>query len=1301
MKTRFRAAMTGMAVGLAAAGVAGEPAVAALPPGVQAVWDLERAQRESTPTREKVCINGLWRWQPALTGAAAAEPPAQGWGYFKVPGSWPGITDYMQKDAQTVFAHANWAGQRLRELGAAWYQREVEIPREWAGRRIALAADTVNSLATVWVDGAKRGEIRFPGGELDLTAACRPGARHVISVLVVAMPLKEVLLSFADTNTAREVKGRVARRGLCGDVFLVGTPAAGRIVEVKVSTSYRQRRIEFEVALGDLTAEGRYTLEARVSRGGRFLRSFTSPRFAAAELANGRIAFAEEWLPDALWDLHTPGNIHEVGCTLRTAEGRVVDIGWPVRFGFREFWIEGRDLLLNGSRLQLSVVPLDNAQVSAALAGYAGARESLERLRGIGINFVYTHNYGCEPGSHLGFEEVLRAADDVGMLVGFSQPHFSHYDWKAPDADRTNGYARHAAFYVRVAQNHPAVVAYSMNHNATGYAGDMNPALIDGIRDPREPRAQVNAKLALRAEAIVRQRDPSRVIYHHSSGNLGSMHTINFYPNFVPPQELSDWFAHWATAGVKPVFLCEYGAPFSWDWTMYRGWYNGQREFGSAVVPWQFCLAEWNAQFFGDRAFQISAREAANLRWEARQLAAGKVWHRWDYPHQVGSSEFTERHPVFALYLADNWPAYRAWGVSAISPWEFGHYWRPREGVDRRRQVLEVDWARLQRPGFSADYIEGRYERMDLAFGREDWIATEAAQALLRYNRPLLAYLAGKPAAFTSKDHVFTPGETLEKQLIVINNSRERVTGEAAWELEGAGGGGGRRSFILAAGQQERLALRFALPGTLAAGEATLRATVRFGTGETQSDALRVQIKPATGAPRVAGEVALFDPRGETGELLRRLGVRFRPVEASDGLARFEVLVVGKGALAPDAPAPDLSRVRAGLKVLVFEQTAAALEQRLGFRVAEYGLRQVFRRVPDHPLVAGIDAEYLRDWRGEATLLPASFEPEMRPRHGPTVQWCGLPVTRLWRGGNRGNVASVLIEKPARGDFLPILDGGYSLQYSPLLEYREGRGVVVFCQLDVTGRTESDPVAESFVANLLNTVSRWKPAPVRRAVYAGEAAGRAHLEAAGVVIEAERAGAPAVGTVLVLGPGAAREGTVGRAEIAAVLAGGGRVVALGLESEELGALLPFKVEVAAGEHIATFFEPLSAGTALAGLGPADVHNRDPRKLPLITAAARVVGNGVLAVAEKEAAVFCQLLPWRFDPKGTPNLKRTFRRVAFATTRLLANQGVELRTPLLERFSRPCDAKPPEKRWLSGLYLDEPEEWDDPYRFFRW
>ncbi len=37
----------------------------------------------------------------------------------------------------------------------------------------------------------------------------------------------------------------------------------------------------------------------------------------------------------------------------------------------------------------------------------------------------------------------------------------------------------------------------------------------------------------------------------------------------------------------------------------------------------------------------------------------------------------------------------------------------------------------------------------------------------------------------------------------------------------------------------------------------------------------------------------------------------------------------------------------------------------------------------------------------------------------------------------------------------------------PLMEYREGKGLVLFCQMDVTGRTETDPAAETLTANLL------------------------------------------------------------------------------------------------------------------------------------------------------------------------------------------------------------------------------------------
>ena len=90
------------------------------------------------------------------------------------------------------------------------------------------------------------------------------------------------------------------------------------------------------------------------------------------------------------------------------------------------------------------------------------------------------------------------------------------------------------------------------------------------------------------------------------------------------------------------------------------------------------------------------------------------------------------------------------------------------------------------------------------------------------------------------------------------------------------------------------------------------------------------------------------------------MGVWFEAVDAGADLSRFDVFIVGKGALTLDGPAPDVRRVREGLKVLVFEQTGEVLEKRLGFRVAEYGLRQVFKRVPDHPAVANLRPEHLR-----------------------------------------------------------------------------------------------------------------------------------------------------------------------------------------------------------------------------------------------------------------------------------------------------------------------------------------------------
>ncbi len=1202
-----------------------------LPRDVRAVWGLESAYRESTGTRERVCINGLWRWQPA--GDSRDRVPTEGWGYFKVPGSWPGITNYMQKDCQAVHRHPAWEDVDMGGITSAWYEREITVPAEWSGRRIVLRTDYLNSFAEVYLDGKKLGEMRFPAGEVDLTSACRPGGTHTLSMLVVAMPLKGVMLSYNDTASAREVRGSVARRGLCGDVYLVGEPRGPRIAGIKVDTSVRNWRVSFETTPEDLADGARYSLRARITDDRRQVAEFTGDAFSKGDLKEGRITLSESWKPEKLWDVHTPQNMYRVRLSLLDSDGNVLDVARPVRFGFRELWIDGRDFILNGKRIFLSSVPLDNAQVGAAWATYQGARETMERLQSFGINYLYTHNYGCEPGSHLSFEQILRAADDVGMLIGLSQPHFGHYDWSDPDAEKTNGYAEHARFYVRVAQNHPSVVFYPTSHNACGYSEDMNPEMIDGIHGERSSWAANNVRRALRAQAIVERMDPTRILYHHSSGNLGAMHTTNFYANFAPIQEMSDWFEHWATEGVKPVFTCEYSVPMPWDWTMYRGWYRGSRNFGSAVVPWEFCVAEWNAQFYGDAAYRISEEEKENLRWEAEQFRSGARWHRWDYPHAVGSRDFEERYPIYARYFTDNWRAFRTWGMSANSPWNHGHYWKLRDGVEEVRKELETDWANLQRPGFSADYIEDRYERVDLAYDRDDWVPTVAAEALIRNNLPLLAYIAGEPDRFTGKDHNFLPGQTAEKQLVVINNSRETVTCDCTWSLGLPRPVSGRERVTVPTGDQKRVPLSFDLPGGLAPGTYELTAKFTFDTGETQKDSFFIHVLPKPDGARPGARLALFDPVGETRELLDRLGVRYRAVRADADLSGYDCLIVGKQALTVRDPAPDIAGVRDGLKVLVFEQTGETLEKRFGFRVAKYGLRWMFKRVPDHPALDGLADEHLRDWRGEATLLPPRLDYELASEFNgaPTVRWAGILVTRLWRCGNRGNVASVLIEKPPCGDFLPVLDGGYSLQYSPLMEYREGGGMLLFCQVDVTGRTETDPAADRLARNLLDHVSNWQPGPRRKAVYVGEPAGQRQLESAGVEPVPYDPDKLTRDHALVVGRGAGKRLAGDASAIARWLKGGGKLLALGLDAQEAAAFLPIELRTKKAEYIAGHFKARGGNSPLSGIGPAEVHNPAPRELPLVSGGATAVGNGVLGVAEDMDVVFCQLEPYVVNP----------------------------------------------------------------------
>ena len=150
----------------------------------------------------------------------------------------------------------------------------------------------------------------------------------------------------------------------------------------------------------------------------------------------------------------------------------------------------------------------------------------------------------------------------------------------------------------------------------------------------------------------------------------------------------------------------------------------------------------------------------------------------------------------------------------------------------------------------------------------------------------------------------------------------------------------------LETGQQIRIPLRFAPPGIDQTRDIrTIRRTsLSRRVKNEQAHFPFISSLPRANRPpekrRSRSGILGAKPR----RCSKALGVSYQAIEASTDPAGYDLLIVGKGALTVDGPAPHLDRVHDGLRAIVFEQTAPVLEKRLGFRAMEYGLRQVFPR---------------------------------------------------------------------------------------------------------------------------------------------------------------------------------------------------------------------------------------------------------------------------------------------------------------------------------------------------------------------
>ena len=1243
---------------------------APLPKGAPAdPWSLDDAWKISTAARTRWSMNGLWGLRPALTNDApdVVPGPNDNWGWGKIPSVLS--TPYALKTrGQEIFV-SEWFEDHgvVPDFYHVWYRRDFTMPAETAGRRTVLTFTMLNTRAVVYVDGKRAAEVMFPGGEADITTFVRPGKKQSIILDVTTYPLNPETLEFNAPDRASTRKSEVRFKGVTGDLYLDVMPkATPRIAAATAEPDVAGGRIAFAVDTEGLGTSEKLRLVARVydtTDMGKVGELSPIKEFSSGDLlpdADGRISFSAGWADAKRWDIDTPGNRYVCAIELRDQDGRTVDAALPFSFGFRSVRLSGRNMLLNEIPIHLRALYNSTMNAAAGTACRASALEMCRRLKKDGFNFIIAGNYNFSPGAISYMDALLEACDETGMLFSFSLPHVRDYDFHLDRPEVAARFKSLTRWAISRARNHPCVITYAMNHNCTGYIGDMNPLRIDGIYEMPNPStwAVKGRSQAVISADIVRSIDATRPIYHHESGNLGDFHTVNIYLDWAPIQERSDWLEHWSEKGIKPLFFVEWGMPHISSWSSYRGPLFIWRNAGFQSL-W---ASEFAAAFRGDAAYEGDTPEAvAALANEERLWAKGQpfFWAQLNIPLRALTNNY---QGVQALYMSDNWRSHRAWGITAMLPWDQGdlhlqgNTMPPCENPER--------WKNLKSPGIVPDVIYD--EGWPTGTGSADKPRSPIGEVLRRWNAPDCAFIGGD-GTFTDKRHHFRLGETVRKTLVVLND--RRAAQKVSWTCELASHTL-RGSLDVPAGTRRDVPVEFALPA--APGRFRMSASFEFEDGVKRHDSFDLESYATPSVTSVKG-LLLYDPKGLTAREFDRLGIAYTRTDCAEPLTNGVALAVGRGSLTRDL----LDRVlvpsaRKQAYILVFEQDKATLES-VGFRTQAYGLRNVFPRYVD-PTLNGLDEAMLRDWNGEATLLTPHLEGIAETENKYTCDtWAGFSNPRVWRCRNRGNVASVIPEKPSVGDWRALVDGGFDLQYAPLLDWMIDCGRITFCQLDVTGRTVHDPVADDLVRRLVARLSSRRVWPKRpRAI-----GWRAWVAGRDLDVGIKQNPDENDSGLFIVSSGAVKPDNFNE-----MIEKGGKALCLGLTAEEIAAWSPVPLAVAEtnGCYAARIEAP---PPELNGLSNADWSWHGAMDFAAFKIPA-ADGNQAIRVVRygKGAIIFWQVPPWAIDAEARPYLRTSRRRADAMLSRILGNMGCVSLTGAIR-------------------YSDVPIAEDDPYRYYRW
>jgi hypothetical protein len=353
-------------------------------------------------------------------------------------------------------------------LGAAWYQREMEIPAGWQGRHFTLFLERAHWQSTVWVDNQE-----YPAND-------SLGAPHITD-LGLLTPGKHRLTIRVDNRLQLPARGHLvdshsisdglgaAWNGIVGKIELRATPLVW-IEDAQAFTDVSNKTALVKVRVGNVTGKAS---SGKILFSSRVLPYVTVGKPIGNDGENVNPVYTqivtcktnEEIIelnlplgfPVQTWDEFHPA-CREIRLELTTESGTDVS---QISFGAREISHNDKDLLINGRPVNLRLTH-DGGEFP--LTGYpamdvASWKKIIQTCKDYGLNGIRFHSW-CPP------EAAFEAADEMGFYL---QPECGLWaDFGSPETQQwlKDETARILAAY----GNHPSFILLSPSNEPRNYA---------------------------------------------------------------------------------------------------------------------------------------------------------------------------------------------------------------------------------------------------------------------------------------------------------------------------------------------------------------------------------------------------------------------------------------------------------------------------------------------------------------------------------------------------------------------------------------------------------------------------------------------------------------------------------------------------------------------------------------------------------------------------------------------------------------------------------------------------------------